>query len=98
MKLATLPAADTAPATCRPATPSGGPGSPRSGACPGHRSGVPAPEPPGDAAQKRAIADAVWTDLLWLMPAGRTVTVTVRDGNVAVELGPPGPMPESPAH
>ena len=59
---------------------------------------APAPQVPGDAAQKRAIADAVWTDLLWLMPTGRTVTVTVRDGNVAVELGPPGPMPESPAH
>ena len=39
--------------------------------------------------QKRAIADAVWTDLLWLMPPGRTVTVTVHDGNVAVDLGPP---------
>ena len=67
-------------------------------ACPGSRSGVPAPEPPGDAAQKRAIADAVWTDLLWLMPAGRTVTVTVRDGNVAVDLGPPGLAPETAAH
>ena len=59
---------------------------------------APAPEKPGDEAQKRAIADAVWTDLLWLMPPGRTVTVTVRDGNVAVELGPPGSMPEPPAH
>ena len=52
---------------------------------------VPAPpDQPGDEAQKRAIADAVWTDLLWLMPTGRTVTVTVRDGRVAVALGPPG--------
>ena len=67
-------------------------------ACPGPRSGVSALEPPGDAAQKRAIADAVWTDLLWLMPPGRTVTVTVRDGTVAVDLGPPGPVPETPAH
>ncbi len=57
-----------------------------------------APPPPGDEAQKRAIADAVWTDLLWLMPTGRTVTVTVRDGRVAVELGPPGAAPEVPAH
>jgi len=56
------------------------------------------PDPPGDEAQKRAIADAVWTDLLWLMPTGRTVTVTVRDGRVAVELGPPEPPPEVPAH
>ena len=45
--------------------------------------------PPTDAAQKRAIADAVWTDLLWLMPPDRTVTVTVRGGAVGVELGPP---------
>ena len=53
---------------------------------------------PGDAVQKRAIADAVWTDLLWLMPTGRTVTVTVRDGTVAVDLGPRGPAPEIPVH
>ena len=53
---------------------------------------------PDDEAQKRAIADAVWTDLLWLMPTGRTVTVTVRDGRVSVELGPPGAAPEVPAH
>ena len=57
-----------------------------------------APQVPDDEAQKRAIATAVWTDLLWLMPTGRTVTVTVRDGNVAVELGPPGAPPEAPAH
>ena len=38
---------------------------------------------------RSAIADAVWTDLLWLMPPDRTVTVTVRGGNVSVELGPP---------
>ena len=59
---------------------------------------VPVPDDPGDEAQKRAIADAVWTDLLWLMPTGRTVTVTVRDGRVAVELGPPEPAPQVPAH
>ena len=59
---------------------------------------APVPWHPGDEAQKRAIADAVWTDLLWLMPTGRTVTVTVRDGRVAVELGPPGAAPEIPAH
>ncbi len=53
------------------------------------------PDRPSDEAQKRAIADAVWTDLLWLMPTGRTVTVTVRDGRVAVELGPPGAAPEA---
>ena len=53
------------------------------------------PQDPGDEAQKRAIADAVWTDLLWLMPPERTVTVTVAQGRVAVDLGPPGPAPEA---
>ena len=58
--------------------------------------GVPAaPPPPGDEAQKRAIARAVWTDLLWLMPDDRTVTIPVTDGEVAVEFGP---VPELPAH
>ncbi|MXW90753.1 MAG: hypothetical protein F4114_17400 [Rhodospirillaceae bacterium] len=51
-----------------------------------------------DEAQKRAIANAVWTDLLWLMPSDRTVTVTVQDGSVAVDLGPPPPAPVVPAH
>ncbi len=45
-----------------------------------------------DEAQKRAIARAVWTDLLWLMPPDRTVTVTVTQGRVAVELAPPDPV------
>ena len=52
----------------------------------------PAPVPksgnPAEQAHKQAIARAVWSDLLWLMPQGRTVTVTVRDDTVAVELGP----------
>ena len=91
MKLATMPAASPpgSVATC-PGYRSGGPGSPQSG--------TPVPDEPGDEAQKRAIANAVWTDLLWLMPTGRTVTVTVRDGRVAVELGPAGPVPEVPSH
>ena len=55
------------------------------------------PQAPADEAQKRAIADAVWTDLLWLMPPDRTVTVTVTQGRIAVDLGPPGPMPEAAA-
>ena len=53
------------------------------------------PQAPSDEAQKHAIADAVWTDLLWLMPPERTVTVTVEHGRVAVDLGPPGPAPEA---
>ena len=55
---------------------------------------IPDRQVPTDEAQKRAIADAVWTDLLWLMPSDRTVTVTVTQGRVAVELGPPGSMPD----
>ena len=61
--------------------------------------GVPAAPPrPDDEAQRRAIANAVWTDLLWLMPPDRTVTIAVTGGNVAVEIGPLGPTPEVPAH
>ena len=61
--------------------------------------GVPAaPLQPDDEAQKRAIANAVWTDLLWLMPPDRTVTIAVTGGEVAVDLSPPGPAPEVPAH
>ncbi|MXW91296.1 MAG: hypothetical protein F4114_03160 [Rhodospirillaceae bacterium] len=52
---------------------------------------------PTDEAQKRAIANAVWTDLLWLMPPDRTVTVTVTQGRVAVELGPSDPFPDAAA-
>ena len=52
-----------------------------------------APRPPGDEAQKRAIAKAVWTELLWLMPHDRTVTIAVTGGDVAVELGPPAAVP-----
>ena len=58
----------------------------------------PAPAGPTDEAQKRAIADAVWTDLLWLMPPDRAVTITVDGGNVAVELGPAGPAPCAVSH
>ena len=59
---------------------------------------APAPAEPADEAQKRAIAHAVWTDLLWLMPEGRTVTVTVLDGKVAVDLGPADPAAPSGSH
>ena len=44
--------------------------------------------PPGDDSRRRAIARAIWTDIHWLMPVGRTVTITV-DGNVInVSFGP----------
>ena len=85
MKLATLPATDAMPAALPPVSVSGA-GSPQSG--------VPVPDGPGDETQKRAIANAVWTDLLWLMPPDRTVTIAVTGGRVSVELGP---MPEAPA-
>ena len=51
------------------------------------------PAVPTDEAHKRAIADAVWTDLLWLLPPDRTVTITVDGGRVAVELGPAAAAP-----
>ena len=60
---------------------------------------VPAgPPPPDDEVQKRAIANAVWTDLLWLMPPDRTVTIAVTGGDVAVELGSRAQPPEVPTH
>ena len=49
------------------------------------------PARPTDEAHRRAIANAVWTDLLWLMPSDRTVTITVDGGKVAVDLGPAAP-------
>ena len=52
----------------------------------------PATAPPPSAAeeaQKAAIAQAVWTEIHWLMPRDRTVTVTVDGDDIAVELGPP---------
>ena len=56
------------------------------------------PAGPTDEAHKRAIADAVWTDLLWLMPPDRTVTIAVDGGNVRVELGPPDRAPLHASH
>ena len=58
---------------------------------------IPDRRSPTDEAQKRAIANAVWTDLLWLMPPDRTVTVTVTQGRVAVELGPSDPVTDAAA-
>ena len=58
-----------------------------------HAAAPSAPMQPCDETQKRAIADAVWTDLLWLLPPDRTVTITVDGGRVAVELGPAAAAP-----
>ena len=41
-----------------------------------------------DEARKRSIADAVWRELLWLMPRERTVTIAVCGGKVSIDLGP----------
>ena len=46
------------------------------------------PPRPGDEAQRAAIAHAVWTEIHWLMPTDRKVTVTVDGDDIAVELGP----------
>ena len=47
-----------------------------------------APTRPGDEAQKRAIAEALWTEIHWLMPTDRTVVITVDGDDIAVEFGP----------
>ena len=41
-----------------------------------------------DEARRQSIANAVWREILWLMPRGREVGITVRDRKVSVELGP----------
>ena len=56
------------------------------------------PPDPGDEACKRAIAEAVWTEIHWLFPRDRRVTVTVDGDDIAVALGPPRTPNPSPAH
>ena len=51
--------------------------------------GATAPACSGDDAQRRAIANAVWTEIHWLMPRDRTVTITVDGDDIAVAFGPP---------
>ena len=58
---------------------------------------APAPDPAGEA-QKRAIADALWTEIHWLMPRNRTVTITVIGDRITVELGPPDPARRPSSH
>jgi len=45
--------------------------------------------PSADEARRRAIAEAVWTEIHWLFPRDRRVTVTVDGDDIAVALGPP---------
>ena len=54
--------------------------------------------PSSDETQKRAIAQALWTEIHWLMPTDRTVTITVNGDDIAVEFGPPNAAAEPTAH
>ena len=59
---------------------------------------APSPPPPAlvtttppssaDEAQRAAIAHAVWTEIHWMMPPGRPVTITVDGDDIAVAFGP----------
>ena len=51
--------------------------------------GIPtAPPECTDEARKRAIARALWTEIHWLMPTDRAVTITVDGDDIAVAFGP----------
>ena len=56
-----------------------------------------APEP-ADEACKRAIARALWSEIHWLFPRDRIVTVTVRGDDIAVEFAPAAPAAPSTSH
>ena len=52
--------------------------------------GIPAAPPEcGDEAKKRAIARALWTEIHWLMPTDRAVTITVDGDDIGIAFGPP---------
>ena len=52
--------------------------------------GIPAAPPDcGDEAKKRAIALALWTEIHWLMPTDRAVTITIDGDDIGVAFGPP---------
>ena len=57
-------------------------------------------DPPssGDEARKRAIAQALWTEIHWLMPTDRAVTIIVDGDDIAVAFGPPNPAGRPAAH
>ena len=60
--------------------------------------GIPAAPPEcADEARKRAIAQALWTEIHWLMPTDRAVTITVDGDNIDVAFSPPrlGGLPAS---
>ena len=47
-----------------------------------------------DEARKHTIAEAVWREILWVMPRDRDVSINVSGGKVAVEFGPETPAPQ----
>ena len=47
-----------------------------------------------DEARKHTIAEAVWREILWVIPRDREVSIKVSGGKVAVEFGPETPAPE----
>ena len=47
-----------------------------------------------DEARKHTIAEAVWREIIWVMPRDREVSIKVRGGKVAVEFGPETGAPE----
>ena len=49
------------------------------------------PVDPGDEARKRTIAQALWTEIHWLMPTDRAVTITIDGDDIGVAFGPPNP-------
>ena len=57
-----------------------------------------APSCAGDETLKAAIAQALWTEIHWLFPRGRAVTVTVDGDDIAVAFGPPDSAAQTTAH
>ena len=47
-----------------------------------------------DEARKHTIAEAVWREILWVIPRDREVSIKVAGGRVAVEFGPETPAPQ----
>ena len=47
-----------------------------------------------EEARRHTIAEAVWREILWVIPRDREVSIKVNGGKVAVEFGPQTPAPE----
>ena len=47
-----------------------------------------------EEARKHTIAEAVWREILWVMPRDREISIKVAGGRVAVEFGPENPAPQ----